>query len=78
MWRSIFLAIGITCCIVGLECLVIEEAVIAQPPARATLASGDGGAVKEFKTQEWMPWSFMSAGAVVILYTITLPKRFQV
>jgi hypothetical protein len=30
----------------------------------------------QFKTREWMPWTFISTGAVVILYSITLPKRF--
>jgi hypothetical protein len=76
MWRSLFLAIGITFCIVGVECMVIEEAVIARSPA-ASIATCDGGGRKQFKTQEWMPWSFLSTGAVIILYTITLPKRFQ-
>ena len=77
MWRSVFLAIGITLCIIGLECLVIEEAVIAKSaPSEASVAA-DSGTPNQIKTREWMPWSFLSTGAVIILYTITIPKRFQ-
>lgn len=77
MWRSIFLAIGITLCIVGIECLVIEEAVIAKSnPLPAALVNHDR-MPKQIKTSDWMPWTFLSAGAVTILYTLTLPKRFQ-
>ena len=77
MWRSVFLAIGITLCIVGLECLVIDEAVIARSGSSDAAAATDNGPQSQIKTREWMPWSFLSAGAVIILYTITIPKRFQ-
>jgi len=76
MWRSVFLAVGITLCIVGLECLVIDEAVIAKPTVAAASAEA-GNAQQQFQTKEWMPWTFMSTGAVIILYSITLPKRFN-
>jgi hypothetical protein len=77
MWRSIFLAIGITLCILGAECLVIEEAVIAKSGPLHAAIGGSDSLPKQIKTREWMPWTFLSAGAVTILYTITLPKRFQ-
>ncbi len=77
MWRSFFLAIGITFCILGLEFLVIEEAVISRAPANSVVATGEAGGRRQITIQEWMPWSFLSAGAVIILYTYTLPKRFQ-
>jgi hypothetical protein len=77
MWRSVFLALGITLCIVGLECLVVDEAVIAKPGAAEASVSSEAVQQNQIKTREWMPWSFLSAGAVIILYTITLPKRFQ-
>jgi hypothetical protein len=75
MWRSVFLAIGITIGILGLECMVIDEAVIAKtgvvPAAMSTTDT-----MSQIKTREWMPWTFLASGAVIILYTITLPKRF--
>jgi len=83
MWRSIFFALGITLCILGIECLVIDEAVLAESVApSAPIISAEGainpsGLQREIKTQEWMPWTFLMAGSVVILYTFTLPRRFQ-
>jgi hypothetical protein len=82
MWRSIFSAIGITLCILGAECLVVDEAVLAEPMApRAPIVASYGtigrGMQREIKTKEWMPWSFTIAGVVIIIYTFTLPRRFQ-
>jgi hypothetical protein len=83
MWRSLFLAIGITLCIFGVECLFVDEAVLAKSVAeRAPAAALDGslsadGGTREIKTREWMPWSFLGVGAVIILYTITIPRRLQ-
>ena len=83
MWRSLFLAIGITLCIFGVECMFIDEAVLAKsvaehaPAAAVGRSLATGGVKREIKTQEWMPWSFLGAGAVIILYTITIPRRLQ-
>ena len=81
MWRSLFLAIGIMMCLLGAECLVVEEAVFARsltaPPPSSTAESLVSPSGTEFKTQEWMPYSFMATGAVIILYTITIPKRLN-
>jgi hypothetical protein len=85
MWRSVFMAIGITLCIFGVECLFIDEAVLAKsigsaPPAASVSVGGGGGGGgggRQIKTREWMPWSFLGSGAVIILYTITIPRRFQ-
>jgi hypothetical protein len=82
MWRSFFLAMGISLCILGVECLFIDEAVLAKSiaaPANAVTADGalvPGGGQRRIRTQEWMPWSFLGTGAVIILYTITIPRRF--
>ncbi len=82
MWRSFFLALGISMCIWGAECLVIEKAVLAGPAKPATpqdftgyLTGQQQPAAKEFTPPEWAPWSLMSSGAVVILYSFTLPRR---
>jgi hypothetical protein len=81
MWRSVFLAVGITLCILGLECLFVEKAVLASGEANTrssalvSMLSTKGSTSREVVTKEWMPWSFMSAGAVIILYTLTLKKQ---
>jgi hypothetical protein len=81
MWRSFFLAVGINLVLWGLECLVIEKAVLA---GEARPASNQYGAylsqplqpaARELKPPEWAPWSLLSSGAVVILYSFTIPRR---
>ncbi|MBI1246562.1 hypothetical protein GC197_01815 [bacterium] len=66
MWRSLFLAIGITLIIVGCECLVVDTATVA----------GDGGP-RPFTPPDWAPWSMISSGAIIILYSFTIPKRMN-
>jgi hypothetical protein len=82
MWRGFFLAVGITSCILGAECLVVERAVLASPnpPAAPTAIGGfpseqHAAGSRDFTPPEWAPWSLLSAGAVVILYSFTIPKR---
>ncbi len=85
MFRSFALAVGITMCLIGAECLLIEKVVWAseQAPAETTQRSPIGflnsstpqTTNKEFVPPEWMPWSLLSAGAVTILYSFTIPRR---
>jgi hypothetical protein len=84
MWRAFFLAIGINLCIWGLECLVLEKAVLAaEKPQEAPAESFDyfsappqlTSSKREIVPPEWAPWSLMSTGAVIILYSFTLPRR---
>jgi hypothetical protein len=82
MWRAFFLAIGITLCILGAECLVVEKAVLASPNSPPPTASSPfqpapttSQRPREIVPPEWAAWSLLSAGAVVILYSFTIPKR---
>lgn len=84
MWKAIFLALGIVLCIMGAECMVIEKAVFAKSPdeqqqsAPATFLlapAPEPPPPNEIKPAEWAPWSLLSSGAVIILYSITLPRR---
>ena len=81
MWRACFLAVGITLVVWGVECLVIEKAVLAgeAKPAQAEygalLAAPTQPSAREIKPPEWAPWSLLSSGAVVILYSFTIPRR---
>ncbi len=84
MWRAIFLAAGIFLCILGAECLVVDRFVMAsdQPAITdetpATLfnapPSGLSLAKRDIEPPDWAPWSFLSGGAVVILYALTINK----
>ncbi len=80
MWRSIFLAVGIVLCILGAECLVLERAVWAQDkPATQQAASlflaAPAPAAKEIVPPDWAPWTLMSFGAVVILYSYSIRRH---
>ncbi len=63
MWRSFFLAVGVFLFILGAEALVVERAVLNRGDAANIIPP------------EWAPWSLLSAGAVVILYSFTIPKK---
>ena len=81
MWRAYFLALGMWLCLLGVQCLVIERAVLADAVVSpAPLLSADGtftapGTRPEIETREWMPFTFLGMGIVIILYTFTIPKR---
>ncbi len=81
MWRSLFLATGIVLCILGGECLIMEKAVLADnssapPMETAAYFTADAQpSSKEIKPPEWAPWSLLSGGAVIILYSYSIPRR---
>jgi len=84
MWRSFFLAIGVTLCILGVECLGVERVVLkARKPApkpAATFLSDPPPSVgprHEIIPPDYAPWSLMGLGAVVILYAYDLPRRLN-
>ncbi len=72
--------------IVGGECLLIESATLGNAKMESVQVSNgwfqqaetkevaSGG--KTFKPPEWMPWSLIFSGAVVLLYSFTLPRRW--
>ncbi len=77
MWKSFFLAVGISVCILGGECMVIEKAVLAAgktAPANNQEGALTGG-TRDYTPPDWMPWTLLSVGAVVILYSFTIPRR---
>lgn len=85
MWRAFFLAIGMMLVIVGVECLVIDSATLAaEQPMPAQMPPGPAWFNPEpmldpnriIRPPEWIPWSLLASGAVVLLYAMTLPKRF--
>ncbi len=80
MWRALFLALGIYACIFGAECLVVENFVMAgesaAPPGQTSLFQNGSPMVasRDWKPAEWAPWSLLSTGAIVILYSVTLNR----
>ncbi len=83
MWRPFFLGIGITLCLVGAECLVLDHVILSsqqRPLApQGSLFGGEPlpGAGRVVTPPDWAPWTLMASGAVVLLYSFTIPARVQ-
>lgn len=75
MVRAFFLAIGMYAFILGLECLAIDKAVLhaRQDSAAEQIATS----YRELAPSDWAPWSLLSGGAVVMLYSFTLPAKMR-
>jgi len=69
MWRSFFLAIGVYVCLLGVQALAVERAVLKPDVA------SQAGIGQEIVPPEWAPWSLIGGGAVVVLYSFTIPRR---
>ena len=65
----IFLAVGAYCCLLGVESLALEKAVVKVD------GSGPQATTREVVPPEWAPWSLLGTGAVVVLYSFTIPQR---
>jgi hypothetical protein len=70
MWRSFFLAVGAYCCLLGVEALAVEKAVLKSDPINKPQ-----NAWREVSPPDWAAWSMLAGGAVVMLYSFTIPQR---
>tara|TARA_R110002049_G_scaffold72490_2_gene187041 strand:- start:16419 stop:16682 length:264 start_codon:yes stop_codon:yes gene_type:complete len=82
MWRSLFIGIGIMALIFGFECLLIDSATLygAGDTTAANFIDPSGApsaSVRVWRPKEWFPWALLSAGAVIVIYSFTLPRRFH-
>ncbi len=71
MWRAFFLAVGAYCCLLGVEALALDKAVL-KPQVRG---GQQVAPARTISPPPWAPWSLMGSGAVVVLYSFTIPKR---
>ncbi|NDC54835.1 MAG: hypothetical protein EBZ74_11285 [Planctomycetia bacterium] len=67
MWKSLFIAAGIFACVVGLELLLVESAVILPLDGRS------GPWI--FVAPDWAPWALISGGAITLLQFGSLPLK---
>lgn len=82
MRRSIFIALGIMAIILGFEFLVIDSATLykageTQPASFINPTGSPSGNMSVWRPKEWMPWAFLSMGAITVLYAFTLPRRWR-
>ncbi len=70
--------------IFGVECLLIDTATLSSsmvdeaPTLSMSMpyfqAPAPISASRIFKPAEWMPWSFLAFGAIVVLYALTIRR----
>ncbi len=87
MWRSFFLAVGLSSIFFGVECLGVDKMNLRlrePPPAPAPATfwreappPPKQGPQRVVTPPHWLPWSLMSTGAVVCLYSFTIPSRWK-
>jgi hypothetical protein len=80
MWRALFLAVGFFVIILGVECLGVERVnlkVRDDPPAPTSPfdIGPKEGAQRTLVPPPWAPWSLLASGAVMCLYSFTIPRR---
>ena len=80
MLRSFFIGLVIFAMILGLECMVVDQANLRSDTATQQRIPGspEVAASRKIVPPEWAPWSLLSAGAVTIIYSISLPKRYGI
>jgi hypothetical protein len=69
MWRALFLALGVSSLLIGVEALFVDQAVLKRPENQPSASE------RVVDPPEWAPWSLMAGGAVVVLYSFTIPRR---
>lgn len=81
MWRAMFLAFGVYLMLLGAQCLGVEKFTlnVHEPAAQSASLGGDAkqGPQKEVVPPPWAPWSLLSTGAVVCLYSFSIPSRLK-
>lgn len=75
MWRSFFTAVGICLVILGVEALVVDRVTLNSTEKTANQGLFATSKAKEVIPPDWAPWSFLSSGAITILYSATLRKE---
>ena len=81
MWRALFLAMGIYVLILGAQCLGVQKFVLRmRVPVEQQIGAfvdpePELGPNRVLVPAPWVPWSLMSSGAVVCLYSFTIPAR---
>lgn len=79
MLRAFFLAMGISTCIYGAECLVVERFILAGDKSVASqpaaFSSTPAPPPRQMNPPEWAPWSLLASGALVVLYSMAMRRE---
>lgn len=79
MWRAFFLAIGFFLMLLGVQCLGLDKVNLKArgEPEPTLFGDTQPGPQKDLTPPSWAPWSLLSSGAVMCLYSFTIPKRMS-
>ncbi len=80
MFRSLFIAVGLFICLIGIECLFVETAVFttadfADPVRADPMLAPPANFV--ISPPEWAPWALLASGSLVMIYSFTIPRRMR-
>ena len=81
MWRSFFIALGLAAAILGGELLAIGKATLTLPAEESVQQRPLLNSVHEtfhtrdFVPPDWAPWTLLSVGMVVVLYSSSYPHE---
>ena len=84
MWRAVFLAIGFYLILLGAQCMGVQKLVLTlrepAPHREAGILAEEPppkGPKRVLEPPDWAPYSLMSTGAIVCLYSFTIPIRLR-
>ena len=81
MFRSLFIAVGLFICLIGIECLFVETAVFTTADfadaVRADPMLAPPPAYFVISPPEWAPWALLASGSLVMIYSFTIPRRMR-
>ena len=84
MWRAFFLSIGLFMALLGGQCLGVHKFTMKYREQPVVTQGGllddntvSPGAQKVIVPPDWVSWSLLATGAVVCLYSFTLPRRWN-
>ena len=77
MFRALVLSIGLFICLVGIECLFVETAVLTIADFSAASLADSSLAPASFviSPPAWAPWGLLIGGSMVMIYSLTLTRR---
>lgn len=80
MWRALFIAAGLAMAILGAEFMLIDKAVLTMPNDKSEQSHMFAAppplfTTREYVPPEWTPWTLISVGAIVVMYTSAMAKR---
>ena len=79
MCRSLFLAIGLFICLIGVECLFVETAVFTNADFADVDPTDPIITPTDFviSPPDWAPWGLLAGGSVVMIYSFTIPSSVR-